>query len=192
MAGFWPIGRQASAMAALPDELRLEGDGVILRDWRDEDAPALASVCGEWDVCAFTSVPWRYSEYEALAWVERQRQKRAAGTVLALAIQGRDDERAAGNVNLAGLDDDSREAMIGYWFLPEARGRGLATTAASLLIDWGLRILDLERVEFAILPGNVASQRVAERVGATPEGIREGSHQAEGRRWDMTIWSVRR
>jgi RimJ/RimL family protein N-acetyltransferase len=190
MPGFWPIGRQAWEMAALPEELRLEGDRVVLRDWRDEDAPALEPVCGEWDVCAFTSVPWDWSKAEALGWIDRQRHKRAAGTVLALAIQGRDDDRALGNVNLAGLGDGGRQAAIGYWLVPEARGRGLATAAASLLIDWGLHEHGLERIEFAILPENLASQRVAERLGANPEGIRERSHQAEGRAWDMTIWSV--
>jgi RimJ/RimL family protein N-acetyltransferase len=192
MAGFWSIGRQARAMATLPGELRLEGDRVVLRDWRDEDAPALEPVCGEWDVCAFTSVPWSYSKAGALEWIDRQRHKRAAGTVLALAIQGRDDHRALGNVNLAGLDDGGHEAAVGYWLVPEARGRGIATAAASLLINWGLREHGLERIEFAILPENTASQRVAERVGATPEGIRERSHQAEGRHWDMSIWSVTR
>jgi ribosomal-protein-alanine N-acetyltransferase len=192
MAGFWPIGRQAWAMAALPVGLRLEGERVILRDWRDEDAPSLAPVCGEWNVCAFTSVPRAYSKAGAQAWIERQRCKRAAGTVLALAIQGRDDDRALGNVNLARLSDDGREAAIGYWLVPDARGRGLATTAASLLIDWGLREYGLERIEFAILPENLPSQRVAERAGATPEGIREHSHQADGRAWDMSIWSVTR
>jgi ribosomal-protein-alanine N-acetyltransferase len=177
-------------MAALPEGLRLESERVILRDWRDEDAPSLAPVCGEWNVCAFTSVPWSYSEAEALAWVERQRRKRAAGTVLALAIQGRDDDRALGNINLARMDDGGREAAIGYWLVPEGRGQGLATAATSLLIDWGLRDLGLKRIEFAILPENTASQRIAERAGATPEGIRERSHQAEGRHWDMSIWSV--
>jgi RimJ/RimL family protein N-acetyltransferase len=179
-------------MTALPHELHLESERVVLRDWRDEDAPALEPVCGEWDVCAFTSVPWTYSEAEALRWVDRQRQKRAAGTVLALAIQGRDHDRALGNVNLARLDDCGREAAIGYWLVPEARGQGLATAAASLLIDWAMASLGLERVEFAILPENLASQRVAERLGATPEGIRMESHEADGRLWDMTIWSVGR
>jgi RimJ/RimL family protein N-acetyltransferase len=177
-------------MPPLPDELRLESERVVLRDWRDEDAPALAPVCGEWNVCAFTSVPLDYTEAEGLAWIERQRQKRAAGTVLALAIQAPDDDRALGNVNLARLDDDGHEAAIGYWLVPEARGKGLATAATSLLIDWGLRNLGVERIEFAILPENRASQRVAERVGARSEGIRERSHEADGRWWDMTIWSV--
>jgi [ribosomal protein S5]-alanine N-acetyltransferase len=179
-------------MRTLPQALRLEGDRVILRDWRDEDAPALEQVCGEWDVCAFTSVPWSYSEAGALEWIERQRAKRAAGTVLALAIQGRDDDRPLGNVNLARLDDADGEAAIGYWLVPEARGRGLVTAAASLLIDWGLHEHGLERIEFAILPENIPSQRVAERLGARPEGIRRRSHEAQGRTWDMTIWSITR
>jgi [ribosomal protein S5]-alanine N-acetyltransferase len=180
-------------MSGLPQELRLEGERVVLRDWRDEDAPALEPVCGEWDVCGFTSVPTTYSEAEALAWVERQRRKRAAGTVLALAIVGRDDDRALGNVNLAGLAEGSREAAIGYWLVPEARGRGLVTEAASLLIDWAFANLGLERIEFAILPENVASQRVAERLGANSEGLREHSHQStDGRWWTMTIWSLTR
>jgi RimJ/RimL family protein N-acetyltransferase len=180
-------------MAALPETLRLESEDVVLRDWRDEDAPALAPVCGERDVCAFTSVPWVYWEGEARAWVERQRAKRAAGTVLALAIQAGDDGRALGNVNLAGFGDGGREAELGYWLVPEARGRGLATAAAGLLVDWGFENLGLERFEFAILPENRASQRVAERLGARSEGLRERSHQDhEGGWWDMTIWGLRR
>jgi RimJ/RimL family protein N-acetyltransferase len=179
-------------MSTLPDELRLESDRTILRDWRDEDASALEPVCGEWDVCAFSSVPWSYSKAGALEWIDRQRRKRAAGTVLALAIQGPEDDRALGNVNLAGLADGRRDAAIGYWLAPDARGRGLATAAVSLLAEWGFDQLGLARIEFAILPENVASQRVAERLGASPEGIRERSHQAEGRAWDMTIWSLTR
>jgi RimJ/RimL family protein N-acetyltransferase len=176
----------------LPQELRLESEAVVLRDLRDGDAEALGPVCGEWDVCAFTSVPWDWSEAEALAWIERQRRKRAAGAVLALAIQAPDDDRALGNVNLSRLDEGGREAEIGYWLVPAARGRGLASAAVSLLVDWGLHELGLDGVEFAILPENLASQRVAERVGARPEGIRKKSHHADGLWWDMTIWSVAR
>jgi RimJ/RimL family protein N-acetyltransferase len=180
-------------MPSLPDELRVAGERLVLRDWRDEDAPALAPVCGEWDVCAFTSVPSAYSKAGALAWINRQRSKRAAGTVLTLAIIAPGEELPVGNINVSGLaDGDGHQAEIGYWLVPDARGRGLATAAASLLIDWALRELDLERIEFAILPENTASQRVAERLGATPEGIRRRSHQAEGRSWDMTIWSITR
>jgi ribosomal-protein-alanine N-acetyltransferase len=177
-------------MSSLPETLRLCGEGVVLRDWRDADAPTLEPVCGEWDVCRFTSVPWTYSHTEALAWIGRQREKRARGVVLSLAIVEEDADEALGMVNLAGLTDDRRDAELGYWLVPTARGRGLASRAASVLTGWGFETLGLERVEMAILPGNLASHRVAERLGARPEGLRRASHEAGGRRWDMAIYSL--
>ncbi len=182
------IGRE---MPSLPETLSLRGRGVVLRYWREADAPALESVCGDWDVCRFTSVPWSYSEGEALAWVIRQRDKRERGAVLALAIteDGR-QEGAVGNVNLVKFSDDGRGAALGYWLIPDARGRGLASRAARLLVDWGFEALGLARVELAILPGNLASRQVAERLGAKDEGLRRGSHEAGGRQWDMQIYSL--
>jgi [ribosomal protein S5]-alanine N-acetyltransferase len=180
------------AMPRLPENLRLEDDSVVLRDWRDADAPVLEAVCGEWNVCSFTSVPWDYSEAEALAWIERTRRKRADGTVLGLAIVAGGRDVPVGHVNLTRFSDDGRDAAIGYWLVPAARGRGLASVACRLLIEWGFDSLGLERVEFAILPENVASQAVAERVGAVQEGLREKSHQEHARWWDMNVYAVRR
>ena len=74
--------------------------------------------------------------------------------------------------------------------MPAARGRGLAVTAVRLLVDWGFDSLGLERVEFAVLPENVASQRVAERAGAVAKGLRERSHHEHGRWWDMSIHEI--
>jgi hypothetical protein len=34
---------------------------VRLRDWSPDDAAALRTVCGDADVCRFTTVPWSYS-----------------------------------------------------------------------------------------------------------------------------------
>jgi hypothetical protein len=128
-------------MSSLPETLRLCGEGVVLRDWRDADAPTLEPVCGEWDVCRFTSVPWTYSHTEALAWIGRQREKRTRGTVLSLAIVEEDADEALGMVNLAGLTDDRRDAELGYWLVPTARGRGLVSRAASVLTGWGFETL---------------------------------------------------
>lgn len=177
-------------MLALPPTLTLRDADLVLRDWRIEDAPALAPVCGDPDVCRFTSVPWRYSQAEAQAWVARVRQARSAGTLLALAIAVAGDAGAVGNVNLVRFSDDGREAALGYWLAPAARGRGLAARAARLLCAWGFEQLGLARIELAILPDNAASKRVAERLGASPEGLRRDSHVADGVRWDMLVYAV--
>ena len=182
--------RRSREMPSLPETLTLHGEGVVLRDWRDADAAALEPVCGEWDVSRFTSVPWDYSHGEALAWVGRQREKRSRGTVLAMAILAEGEEGALGNVNLAEFSEDGRQASLGYWVVPAARGRGVASRAAAILTRWGFETLGLQRIELEILPGNLASHRVAERLGATYEGLRRDSHEAGGRLWDMSIYSL--
>lgn len=177
---------------SLPDSLTLRADGVVLRDWRQDDAPALESVCGEWDVCQFTSVPWEYTQAAARAWIRRLQERRSAGTGLALAVTRVGEGRPVGSVNLVRFSEDGLRAALGYWVVPEARGQGLAVRAARVLCGWGFRELVLERIELAIRPGNTASHAVVARLGATCEGLRVDSHEAGGRRWDMIIYSMTR
>ena len=65
-------------------------------------------------------------------------------------------------------------ADIGYATLPEARGRGVATSALRLLSDWLLAPggAGLARVQLDHAVGNVASCRVAKRAGFDQEGLR--------------------
>ena len=64
-----------------------------------------------------------------------------------------------------------RRAEVGYALRSDHWGRGLASEAASLAIDWGLRALDLHRIEADIDPRNAASRRLLERLGFRSEGV---------------------
>lgn len=174
----------------LPESLTLRDGKLVLRDWRENDAAALEPVCGDADVCQFTSVPWTYTLSAARTWVRRLQNRRSAGTGLALAITRNDDEAALGNVNLVRFSDDGQQAALGYWLVPSARGHGLATAAAKILCAWGVEQMNLVRIELAVLPDNAASHRVADRLGAAREGLRRDSHEAGGRKWDMVIYSL--
>ncbi|HUR87011.1 MAG TPA: GNAT family N-acetyltransferase [Solirubrobacteraceae bacterium] len=176
-------------MAVLPESLRLRDGDLVLRDWREDDAPFLEPVCGDPDVCRFTTLPWAYTQPEALAWIRRQHDHRTSATAVVLAVTHAVDDVALGSVSLGRFSDDGRQAELGYWLLPGARGRGLATTAAHVLCAWGFEHLGLARIELAILPENVASRRVAERLGAAFEGVRPGRHE-EGRAVDMAVYSL--
>jgi RimJ/RimL family protein N-acetyltransferase len=174
----------------LPHELTIEGDGVLLRDWTEADAPAMRPVCGDPEVCRFTSVPQSYMPESALAWVRRQAERRAAGEGLALAITtGVEDAAPLGTVNLTRFEAGGG-AALGFWLLPAARGAGLASRAAEALCRFGFTELGLARIELAILPENHASRRLAERLGARHEGLRRESHFDAGRFWDMEIYAL--
>jgi RimJ/RimL family protein N-acetyltransferase len=169
----------------------LEGAGLVLRDWRDDDAPAFEAVCGDPDVCRFTSVPWVYSRSEVLKWIARARESREAGRGIALAIARPETSASLGNVNLVRFGDEGRTAALGYWVIPPARREGLAVSASRLLCNWAFAELNLTSIELAILPDNIASHGVARSLGATNKGLRRDSHEADGRMWDMVIYTLR-
>jgi RimJ/RimL family protein N-acetyltransferase len=61
---------------------------------------------------------------------------------------------------------------IGWAVTPEARGKGYATEAAEAAIDWSFSSFELERIISIIHSRNVASQRVAEKLGEQPSNER--------------------
>jgi RimJ/RimL family protein N-acetyltransferase len=89
-------------------------------------------------------------------------------------------------VNLA----PSRRATIGYWLLPEARRRGLATRSVRLLSAWALRTLDIARLGLLTEEWNRDSQRVAERAGFHREGVLRAWTEVDGRRVDNVCFSL--
>lgn len=61
------------------------------------------------------------------------------------------------------------DVEVGYGLAAEHRGKGFATEAAICARDHGYKI-GIERLVSYILPTNAASQRVAERLAAKPDG----------------------
>ena len=59
---------------------------------------------------------------------------------------------------------------IGYSFHPDAWGKGYATESAVASIDWAFAHLGWDEIIHCIAPENVASQKVAQRLGSTLRG----------------------
>jgi len=80
-----------------------------------------------------------------------------------------------GQISLSGVHH-RREAELGYWTHPDARGRGVTTEACRLLVrhcfvpveDGGL---GLHRLTADAASGNLASQHVLERAGFERTGL---------------------
>jgi [ribosomal protein S5]-alanine N-acetyltransferase len=89
-------------------------------------------------------------------------------------------------VNLTGI----RRGSVGYWLLPDARGKGLATSAVNLVSRWALRDLALARLALLTEPANGQAQRVAERNGFQREGVLRSYTEIDGRRVDNVSFSL--
>jgi [ribosomal protein S5]-alanine N-acetyltransferase len=89
-------------------------------------------------------------------------------------------------VNMGG----TRRGSIGYWLLPEARGRGFARSAVKLVSGWALRELGLARLTLLTEPSNQRSRRVAEASGFQEEGVLRSYAEIDGRRIDYISFSL--
>ncbi|WP_245976727.1 GNAT family N-acetyltransferase [Oceanobacillus arenosus] len=94
----------------------------------------------------------------------------------------------AGEFNIR--DFTNKVGEVAYIVNPDHWGKGIATEAATLLIDFGFEKLKLHRIYATCDPRNVGSSKVLEKVGMTKEGrIREDLLIKDGWR-DSLIYSV--
>ena len=60
---------------------------------------------------------------------------------------------------------------LGYWVRTSATRNGIASKAARLVAQFGFEELGLHRIEIIAAIPNIASQRVAEKIGAVREAV---------------------
>ena len=111
------------------------------------------------------------------------------GRLLALAAVDARSGEAVGGGTLHHLDGERKIVEIGYFVLPHARRRGVATTIARLLAEHAFA-LGIERVAAYVNIGNTASERVVERAGFIREGVVRSMPKPDGRRVDKTLFSL--
>jgi len=83
----------------------------------------------------------------------------------------RQDDAVIGTCTLFRFEPRHRRAEIGYSLRSDHWGRGLASEAVSLMLDWAFRTLGLHRIEADIDPRNDGSRRLLQRLGFASEGV---------------------
>jgi len=106
------------------------------------------------------------------------------------AIADAGDDRFVGALMLHSCAWAHRRVEVGFWLTPPARGRGIATTALRLVLDWLFDAVAVERVELTALPGNDAVARIAAKLGFAYEGTLRQRNFERGRRVDVLMWSL--
>lgn len=75
------------------------------------------------------------------------------------------DDIAIGTCTLFDFDARRRRAEIGYALRADRWGRGLASDAVAVALDWSMRAFGVREVGAEVDPGNVRSQALLLRVG---------------------------
>jgi len=110
------------------------------------------------------------------------------------------DGYLSGEINISSVHRGPfQSAYVGYWIDRAQAGNGYMPEALVLILRFAFEQLGLHRLQVAIIPRNVASRRVVDKLGLRSEGLAERYLEINGvwedhLRYAMTIeeWLERR
>ncbi|NLT54541.1 MAG: GNAT family N-acetyltransferase [Actinomycetales bacterium] len=157
VAPFLPAG----SLSARPQP-RLSGRGLSLRPWADEDIEGLVTAYTDPDIQRWHHCSLDAEEAAELILHWRKAWDTEGGASWAVVDA---DDSLLGRVGFCGLRLSEGVAEISYWVLPDARRRGVATSAVTSLARWAFDTIGLQRLEIRHSVANVASCAVAVATG---------------------------
>ncbi|MFA6408837.1 MAG: GNAT family protein [Gammaproteobacteria bacterium] len=101
-----------------------------------------------------------------------------------------DDGRFLGSVSVDHIDWPNRFANIGYWVRKDATCKGVATIATELAAQFAFQKLYANRIELIIEVTNVASQKVALKVGCKQDAVLQDRIVNHNRANDAIMYSL--
>ncbi len=174
------MARHPSSLVRRQPSLRLYGKRVMLR-------PLITSDFAAWREVRVRNeswlVPWEPMRQPGLADPTRDRtafearchareRERAADHAYPFALFV--DQQLAGEVNLNNVTRGAlQSATVGYWIDQDRAGQGYIAEGVVVLARFAFEQLDLHRIEVCIVPRNVNSRRVMDKLRIRSEGVAE-------------------
>ena len=155
------------------DRVTLDGDGLRLRPWTDDDAGIVLAGLSDPEVVRWNPrLPLR-DLAAARGWIAGRSERWADGRAASWAVE--EEGAVVGALTLRDINRFDWWATASYWTLPAARGRGVAPRALRLATTYAADGLGLHRVQLQHVLANTASCRVATKAGFALEGTQVGS-----------------
>ncbi|MCA1053795.1 GNAT family N-acetyltransferase [Rossellomorea aquimaris] len=104
--------------------------------------------------------------------VARTKTRMASDEYYAFGIFDTETDELIGNISLSDVIRGPLQCCyIGYSLAKQHNGKGYATEAVKLAVEYAFNDLKLHRVEAGVMLHNIASMRVLEKAGFHKEGI---------------------
>lgn len=92
--------------------------------------------------------------------------------------------------NKRSFTEKGTEGSVAYSIHPNYRGKGIATKAVKLLVNYIFKTYKLKRISGRCRTFNKASARVLEKAGFKLEGIHKKECYKDGKYLDNMIWAI--
>jgi [ribosomal protein S5]-alanine N-acetyltransferase len=149
-------------------ETRLETERLVLRPLALSDLDDMASLLGDAEALTLWGDP--LDRDGARGWIERNLARYDVDGIGRCAIILRETGELVGDCGLIRtVVEGTAETELGWIVRRSFWGQGIATEAGAAWRDYALDVLRLGRIVSMISQSNIASRRVAEKLGMTVE-----------------------
>lgn len=177
----------------MPKEL-IETDRLIIRRFNRRDPPALEEGVRSSLADLHEWLPWAHMDYtrdDAVAFVRESIQAWKDDKAYDYAVRAKPEpDHHIGNISIWQTSRSGKIGEIGYWVRSDLIGRGYGTEATRAVMQVGFDTMGLHKVVLRIAVGNLASERIAEKLGYKREGVLREELLIRGNWIDHTLYSM--
>lgn len=167
------------------------GKTVMLREYRQEDFPAIRKWVNDRASTRYLSAIFWYPQTEADTGDFLNRVMHSAPNAAYFVIADAKDQSYIGQLDIFDINWRLRIGLLGIVIgSDEKRGRGVGTEALGLLQEYAFGVLGLERLELEVYVKNGRAVRCYEKAGFVHEGTRRHAAIVDGRYADVGVMSV--
>ena len=137
-------------------------------------------------------MPWchsGYQELDALEWIESCRTNYENNLAYDLGLFS-SENHFIGSIAINQINSRYGIGNIGYWVRESCQNRGYATEAVTLIKQYDLDVLNLNRLEIVVLENNLPSRTAAEKSGAVFECIAQNRLVHNGVSMAAAVYSL--
>ncbi len=173
--------------------MELSDGTILLRPFRPDDLAMLHEAIVESFAELSRWMWWCHAEYsidDTSAFLQSRDAQRATEEEYSFAVVDSNSGSFLGGLGLNQINRKYKMANLGYWVRTKATGKSVASRATRLGARFGFEDLGLQRIEIVAAVDNLPSQRVAEKSGATREGILRKRLVNRGEPRDAVMFSL--
>lgn len=168
----------------------IETPRLLLRPLVLSDAQDIQKLAGHPKVAATTRyIPHPYPDGYAEAWINTLQPNYDQNIQMIYGIVVQETNELVGSIGYD-FHHEHSSASIGFWFGPDHWGKGYATEAAKALMNYGFKVLNLNRIQAYCLKRNLASAKVLQKLGMTHEASERQSLCIRGTLEDIERFAI--
>jgi ribosomal-protein-alanine N-acetyltransferase len=167
----------------------LQGERLMLRELRQDDAASLHTMINTDEVSRFITAPSSTLEgfEEFIAFTH---QERAASRLVCFGIVPQGLSSAIGVFQVRAKDGEFTTAEWGFAMGSPFWGTGVFVEGAQLVLDFAFGIAGVHRLEARAVVANGRANGALRKLGAVREGLLRRSFQRDGAYYDQLLWAI--